>query len=391
MPIKPAERLKHLPVYLFDDLDAQKEEATQRGIDVIDLGVGDPDKPTPDYIIDVLCEKARDEKHHHYPSFKGLPEYRQAVAYFYKTRFNVDLDPNKEILSLIGSKIGVALLPFALCNPGDTVLIPNPCYTAYRPGITLAGAEIAEMQLREENGFLPILSEIPTDVAKKAKLMLLNHPGNPTAALATREYFQEVVEFARQYDIAVSHDAPYSEATFDGEIALSFLETPGSKEVGVEFHSCSKAYNMPGWRTAFCSGNSDIVAALGKVRSNIDMGQFEPVQLAAAAALRSGFEHPRKMAKMYEERRNALCGGLDELGWKVIWPKATFFVWTRVPTDAKSGEFAKDILAKAGVLISPGNAFGSMGEGYIRIALTVEVDRLKEAVQRIKDAGFAYS
>ena len=390
MRIEPAERLNHLPVYLFDDLDNQKAAAIAKGIDVIDLGVGDPDRPTPGYIIDVLCEKARDDRYHHYPSFKGLPEYRQAVAGWYKRRFGVDLDPNSEVLSLIGSKIGVALLPFALCNPGDMVLIPNPCYTAYRPGITLAGAAIHEMPLHEKNGFLPDLTEIPTDVAKKARLMLLNHPGNPTAALATPKYFADVVAFANQYNIAVSHDAPYSEATFDGEVALSFLQTPGAKEVGVEFHSCSKVFNMPGWRCAYCSGNSTIVGALGKVRSNIDMGQFEPVQLAAAAALNGSMDHPQRMAKMYQDRRDALCGGLDELGWKVIWPKATFFVWTRVPCDTKSGEFAKALLDKAGVLVSPGSAFGSMGEGYIRIALTVEVDRIKQAVERIKTAGFVY-
>lgn len=391
MKIQPAERLSHLPVYLFDDLDNQKAAAAARGIDVIDLGVGDPDRPTPDYIIDVLCKEVRDDRHHHYPSYKGLPEYRQAVANWYKKRFGVDLDPNSEVLSLIGSKIGVALLPFALCNPGDIVLIPNPCYTAYRPGITLAGAAIAEMPLLEKNGFLPDFSAIPSDVAKKAKLMLLNHPGNPTAALATKEFFAAAVDFANQHGIAVSHDAPYSEATFDGEVALSFLQTPGAKEVGVEFHSCSKVFNMPGWRTAYCSGNRDIVAALGKVRSNIDMGQFEPVQLAAAAALNGPMDHPQKMARMYQERRDVLCGGLDNLGWKVIWPKATFFVWTRVPTDAKSGDFARDLLNKAGVLVSPGTGFGTLGEGYIRIALTVEVDRLKQAVERIKEAGFVYS
>lgn len=391
MKIETADRLRHFPVYLFDDLDNQKAAAQAKGIDVIDLGVGDPDRPTPDYIIDVLCEKARDDRHHHYPSYKGLPEYRKAVAHWYKQRFGVDLDPNSEVLGLIGSKIGVALLPMALCNPGDLVLIPNPCYTAYRPGITMAGAEIAELPLLEKNGFLPDLSAIPSDVARKAKLMLLNHPGNPTAALATPKFFSDVVKFANDHNIAISHDAPYSEATFDGEVALSFLETPGAKEVGVEFHSCSKVFNMPGWRCAYASGNGEILAALGKVRSNIDMGQFEPVQLAAAAALTGPMDHPRKMARMYQERRDALCAGLDELGWKVIWPKATFFVWTRVPTDMKSGDFAKELLAKAGVLISPGTGFGALGEGYIRIALTVEVDRLKEAVQRIKDAGFVYS
>lgn len=390
MKIEPAERLNHLPVYLFDDLDNQKAAAIAKGIDVIDLGVGDPDRPTPSYIIDVLCEKARDDRYHHYPSFKGLPEYRQAVAGWYKRRFGVDLDPNSEVLSLIGSKIGVALLPSALCNPGDAVLIPNPCYTAYRPGITLAGATIHEMPLHEKKGFLPDLSEIPTEVARKAKLMLLNHPGNPTAALATPEFFADVVAFANEYNIAVSHDAPYSEASYDGVNVLSFLQTPGAKEVGVEFHSCSKVFNMPGWRCAYCSGNSTIISALGKVRSNIDMGQFEPVQLAAAAALNGPMDHPREMARIYQARRDALCGGLDELGWKTIWPKATFFVWTRIPCDTKSGEFAKALLEKAGVLVSPGSAFGSMGEGYIRIALTVEVDRIKQAVERIKKAGFVY-
>jgi len=391
MKIESAERLKDFPVYLFDDLDEKKAAAIAKGVDVIDLGVGDPDHPTPAHVVEALRQSVLDDRHHHYPSYKGLPEYRAAVATWYQNRFGVELDPNSEVLGLIGSKIGVALLPFALCNPGDSVLTPDPCYTAYYPGITLAGAKIEKMACRHENGFLPDLSEIPSEVAKNSKIMLLNHPGNPTAALATREFFSGVVEFANQYGIAIAHDAPYSEATYDGEVALSFLEIPGAKEVGVEFHSCSKVFNMPGWRCAYCSGNVDIVSALGRVRSNIDMGQFEPVQIAAVAALTGPQDHPKKMAAMYQKRRDILCGGLDGLGWKVLWPKATFFVWTRVPTDMTSADFAAALLQKAGVLISPGNAFGSEGEGYIRIALTVEADRLKEAVARVKEAGFIYT
>lgn len=391
MKIQFADRLSHFPVYLFDALDAAKAKQEAKGVDVIDLGVGDPDRGSPDYVVEELIRTAQDDANHHYPSYKGLPALRQAVADWYRRTFAVELNPADEVLPVIGSKGGMAHLPVAFCNPGDVVLISNPCYPAYRPGIALAGAESYEMPLLEQNGFLPVLADIPSDIARKAKLMLLNYPGNPTAACATPEFFQDVVAFARQYEIIVCHDAPYSEISFDGRKQPSFLQAAGAKEVGVEFHSCSKTFNMPGWRVGYMVGNKDVVAGLGKLKSNVDMGIFHPIQYAAIKALNAGPEFTAASARLFETRRNALVEGLNALGWNVIVPGATFFLWTRVP-DGKTpcAEFAAAVLERAGVLISPGTGFGSLGEGYIRIALTVEIERLREAVERLKKAGFVY-
>jgi LL-diaminopimelate aminotransferase len=391
MNIQGAERLKELPIYLFDDLDNQKAEEEAKGVKVIDLGVGDPDRPTPKYIIDALKQAVDNDKNHHYPSYKGMPEYRKAVAHWYKSNFKVELNPDSEVLGCIGSKRGVADLPMALCNQGDVVMIPDPCYTAYIPGILMSGAEVYYMPLLEENGFLPDLEAIPEDIRKRAKLMLLNFPGNPTAALAPLSYFDKVVAFAKENNIVVSHDCPYSEAAYDGQRQPSFLEAEGAKEVGIEFHSLSKVFNMSGWRCAHAVGNAEVLGYLGKVRSNVDMGVFPPIQHAAIAALTGTMDFTREMCKTYQKRRDVLCAGLDRLGWNVTKPSGTFFIWTKVPQQGiSSGDFAKDVLLKAGVLITPGTGFGKHGEGFIRIALTVEEDVYAEVVDRIEKAGFVY-
>lgn len=391
MQIRYAERMSHFPVYLFDALDAAKSAQQAKGVDVIDLGVGDPDHGSPDYAVEELVRTARDDRNHHYPSYRGLPAFRRAVATWYERTFGVVLDPDREVLSCIGSKSGMARMPLAFCNPGDVVLIPNPCYPAYRPGIALAAAETAEMPLLEKNGFLPRLEDIPSDTARRAKLLYLNYPGNPTAACANTRFFADVVAFARQYEIIVVHDAPYSEISFDGAKQPSFLQVPGAKEVGVEFNSCSKAFNMTGWRVAYIVGNAEVVAGLGKLASNVDMGIFEPIQYAAIKALLAGPAFTTASARLFEERRDVLVEGLNRLGWNVIVPQATFFMWTRVP-DGKTpcAEFASALLEKAGVLVSPGTGFGDKGEGYIRLALTVPVERLREATERIREAGFVY-
>lgn len=392
MEIKGAERLKKLPVYLFDALDAMKAEEQAKGVEVIDLGVGDPDRPTPKYIIDAMKQAVDDPKNHHYPSFKGTPGYRKAVATWYKSNFNVDLDSDKEVLLCIGSKRGAADLPMALCDPGDVVLIPDPCYTAYIPGIQFAGAEVQFMPLLEENDFLPDLDAIPDDICKRAKLMILNFPGNPTAALAPLSYFEQVVAFAKKHNIVVAHDDPYSEAVYDGQRQPSFLETPGAKEVGIEFHSLSKVFNMSGWRLAHAVGNATVLACLAKVRSNVDMGAFTPLQHAGIAALTGSMDFTREMTSVYQRRRDVLIDGLNSLGWNMRKPPATFFIWSRVPVEGvSSGEFAESVLRKAGVLITPGRGFGEKGEGYIRIALTVEEDICLKVIERLKDAGFVYS
>lgn len=392
MNIQGADRLKHLPVYLFDDLDAQKAAEQAKGVDVIDLGVGDPDRPTPQYIVDALKRAVDDPRNHHYPSYKGLPEYRRAVAHWYRQQYGVEADPNTEVLASIGSKSGVAALPMALCNPGDVVLIPDPCYVAYIPGIIMAGAEVRYMPLLEKNGFLPDLDAIPAEDRKRAKLMLLNFPGNPTAALAPLPFFEKVVAFAKENEIVVCHDAPYSEAVFDGNRQPSFLEARGAKDVGIEFHSMSKVFNMSGWRCAHAVGNAKVISHLGKVKSNTDMGVFHPIQHAAIAALTGSMDFAREMARIYQRRRDILCDGLNELGWNVLKPPATFFVWTPVPEKGTpSIEFASKVLNKAGVLITPGRGFGEHGEGYIRIALTVEEDVCRTVVERIRGAGLVYN
>ncbi len=392
MDIRAAERLGQFPVYLFDKLDADKAEVQARGVDVISLGQGDPDEGTPPEIVEELVRAARDPKNHHYPSFKGMPEYLQAVADFYKNDFGVTLDPGPEILSLVGSKGGVGRLPLAIVNPGEVILCPDPCYPAYIPGMILAQAEIYYMPLLRENNFLPDLTKIPEDIARRARLMLLNYPNNPTAGVATKEFFAEVVAFAKKYDIIIAHDAPYNMMVFDDEEPLSFLQTPGAKDVGIEFHSMSKLFNMTGWRCAFVSGNSKIISALSTLISNTDMGVFRPIQYAAIKAFHNGNIFMNKMNKLYQERRDVIVNGLGSLGWQVPPPRGTFFVWLPVPEKGRESiPFALELLHKSGVLITPGRGFGEYGEGYLRIALTVSADRMREVVNRIREAGYVYT
>jgi LL-diaminopimelate aminotransferase len=360
-------------------------------MDVISLGQGDPDEGTPPDIVAELSRAASDPKNHHYPSFKGLPEYLKAIAAFYKDNFDVELEPGPEILSLVGSKGGMGRIPLALVNPGEVVLCPDPCYPAYVPGMILAGADIHFMPLTKENDFLPDLTKIPGDVAKRAKLMFLNYPNNPIGATATPEFFAEAVKFARKYEIIIVHDAPYNMMVFDEEQPLSFLTTPGARDVGVEFHSMSKLFNMTGWRCSFVSGNRHVIAALSKLISNVDMGIFRPIQYAAIKALKNGRSFMDKMNKLYQERRDVVVKGLRDLGWKVDLPKASFFVWLPVPEKGRESiPFALEILNKTGVSITPGRGFGTYGEGYLRIALTVSTERLKEVIRRLKDAGYVY-
>lgn len=391
MQILPAKRLDLFPVYLFDQLDQDKAKVEATGADVIDLSVGDPDRETPAHIVQALCEAAHNPVHHHYPSYRGLPEFRQAIASWYQDTFRVTLDPDAEVLSLIGSKGGIGHVPSALADPGDIVLIPDPCYPAYKPGIVLADAQFETMPLLESNGYLPDLDAIPASVRKRAKLMILNYPQNPTAAVATAEFFSHVVRFAIENEIIIVHDAAYSQAYFDGERVFSFLEVPGAKDVGIEINSMSKTFNMSGWRIAFAVGNRKVLAALGKVKSNVDMGVFEPIQMAGVAALRGSQDCVQHMRALYQGRRDVLVEGLNGLGWNVQKPKATFFVWLPVPEKGKlSGEFASEVLQTAHVLITPGKGFGDCGEGYVRIALTVEEERLREVIDRLEKTGFRY-
>ena len=381
---EPADRLKRLPPYLFAEIDRKKREVRARGVDVIDLGIGDPDLPTPPHVIQALQRAAEDPENHRYPSYEGMLAFRQAVADWYAKRFNVRLDPEQEVLTLIGSKEGTAHMPLAFVNPGDVVLVPDPGYPVYAAGTWFAGGETHFMPLRRENGFLPDLDAIPPEAARRAKLMYLNYPNNPTAAVAGREFFAEVVKFARSHRVLVCHDLMYSELKFDGFEPPSFLEIEGAREVGVEFHSLSKTYSMTGWRLGFCVGNGAALAGLGKVKTNVDSGVFQAVQCAGIAALTGPQELPEQYRRTYQRRRDVVVQGLKALGWDVDIPKGTFFVWAPVPGGLDSRRFATRLLDEVGVVVTPGIGFGPSGEGFYRIALTVAEARLAEAMERLK-------
>jgi LL-diaminopimelate aminotransferase len=378
-----AERVKNLPPYLFAVIDRMKQEALAKGIDLIDLSVGDPDLPTPAHIVDAMKKAVENPVHHHYPSYEGMLSYREAVALWYKRRFNVTLDPSREVLSLLGSKEGIGHIPLAFVNPGDFVLVPSPGYPVYPVGTIFAGGESYMMPLTEENNFLPDLSLVPEDVLNKSKLMFINYPNNPTSAVAPRGFFEKVVALSRKYGIIICHDAAYSEIFYDGKRPLSFLEVEGAKEIGIEFHSLSKTFNMTGWRIGFAVGNGEIIAALGKIKTNLDSGVFQAIQEASIEALHTGDEILAEMRNTYQERRNALYEGLNGLGFHVLKPEATFYAWARVSSGFDSHGFVAYILEKAGVLATPGNGFGKEGEGYVRFSLTVPVDRIREAVVRL--------
>jgi LL-diaminopimelate aminotransferase len=382
--IEPAERLKKLPPYLFAEIDRIKRELISQGKDVIDLGVGDPDLPTPDYIIQALNEAAKDPKNHRYALDQGMPELRKAIADWYQKRFHVSLDPAHEVLPLIGSKEGIGHIPLALVNPGDLVLVTDPCYPVYKSATWFAGGEPYLLPLLEENDYLVDFDSIEKDVLARAKMLFLNYPNNPTAACAGKDFFTHVVKQAQEHGFMVCHDAAYTEVAFDGFEPISFLQADGAKEVAVEFHSLSKTFNMTGWRIGFACGNAKMIELLGKVKANLDSGIFQAVQWAGIAALTKGFDQAKKNSAIYQKRRNLLVDGLNELGWKVPKPKATFYVWAPVPPGYTSQELASRLLKEANVVVTPGNGFGPNGEGYFRMSLTIAEERLKEAILRLK-------
>ena len=385
MYISSAERLKQLPPQLFAEIDALKTEAIKKRIDIIDLGVGDPDLPTPGHIREKMKQSLEDSANHRYPSYKGMKAFREAVAGYYKTRFNVSLDPENEIISLIGSKEGIAHIPLAFLNPGDICLVPNPGYPVYQAGTTLAGGRIYTMPLLLENQFLPDLDAISDpEILEKAKLLFINYPNNPTAATADLKFFQKVVAFAQKHNIIVCHDAAYSEMTYDGYQAPSFLQAEGAKQIGIEFHSLSKTYNMTGWRIGFAVGNPQIIAGLGKVKTNIDSGIFQAIQIAGIEALCADQDCVRQMNTIYQERRDVLCQGLQSLGLKITKPLATFYLWIQVPEEFTSETFTRRLLQEAGIICTPGTGFGEYGKGFIRMALTISKEKITEVVERMK-------
>ncbi|MDD5347392.1 MAG: LL-diaminopimelate aminotransferase [Candidatus Omnitrophica bacterium] len=384
MEFAVSKRLQELPPYLFVEIDKAKRKAREEGRDIIDLGIGDPDQPTPQFVIDALSKAANDPAHHRYALDQGMLSLRQAIARWYHRRFSVILDPDAEILPLIGSKEGIAHFPLAFINPGDCSLIPDPCYPPYKGGTIFAGGKIALMPLLAKNDFLPDFSKIPSAKLKKSRVMYLNYPNNPTGAVCSLDFYQNAVEFARGNNLIIISDLAYSEMTFDGFRPPSIFEAEGAKDVAVEFHSLSKTYNMTGWRVGWACGNRSLVQGLAKVKSNLDSGIFSAIQVAAAAALDANDDFVRSLCAMYQQRRDALADGLGSLGWKVKKPKATFYLWVKIPRGKTSIEYAAMLLEKADVVATPGVGFGSNGEGYIRFALTQKEERIREAVDRMK-------
>lgn len=383
--MKTAKRIENLPPYLFALIDKKITQKKAQGIDVISLGMGDPVEPTPAHIIEKLEEAVQNPVNHRYPSYFGLPKFRQTIADWYRRRFKVKLDPDKEVLPLIGSKEGIAHIYLATVDSQDLVLVPDPGYPVYQTGAILAGAKVHFMPLLAENDFNPDLEAIDGGVAQKAKTMYLSYPNNPTSAVAKPELFEKAVKFAKEHNIMIFHDNPYSEITYDGYVAPSFLETPGAKEIGIEFHSLSKTYNMTGWRIGFAVGNEQIIEALGRVKTNIDSGIFNVIQYAGIAALNGPQECVEEMRAIYQRRRDKVIETLESIGIKVTPPQATIYIWSPVPKGYTSTSFATLLLDKAGVVVPPGSGYGPSGEGYFRISLTVPDDRLEEALDRIKN------
>jgi len=384
--MRHSQRLERIPPYLFAELERKIAEKTAQGVDVISLGIGDPDTPTPQVVIDALAKAASDPATHRYPSNRGRPDFREAVRAFYARRFGVELDPEREVVPALGAKECVFNLNLAFLDPGDAALAADPGYPVYTGGPLLAGAEAVLLPLVPERGFAPDLDAVADGDRERARLLYLNYPNNPTGAVVPDGLFECAVEFARRHEVLVVHDASYTETTFDGYVAPSFLATPGAKEVGVEVLSLSKGYNMTGWRTAAIVGNAEAVEAYWRLKTNIDSGMFEAVQLAAAAALDHGDEDARRMSAVYERRRDLVCGALREVGVEVTPPKGTIYVWAPVPAGHTSASYCEHVLEESGVVLSPGSAYGPNGEGFFRISLTIADERLVEAVERLRSS-----
>ena len=386
-----AQRLEKIPPYLFAELDRKRNELISQGVDIINMAIGDPDKPTPVHIVNAMHEAIDDPTTHNYPPYRGTKEYRQAVVDWMQRRFGVSgLNPETEVIPSIGSKEAIHNTFLAFAESGDYTLIPNPGYPVYRTSTFFAGAEPYYMPLLPERGFLPDLKAIPEAVANKAKLLWINYPNNPTGATASLEFFAELVEFCQKYDILLCHDHAYSEIAYEGYQPPSVLQIPGAKEIAIEFHSLSKTYNMAGWRIGFVVGNALGIKGLSQVKTNIDSGIFKAIQRAAIAAYSTDPKELEQLISVYQKRRDIVIEGLKSLGWKISAPKATLYVWVPVPQGYTSAEFVTLLLEKCAIVVPPGNGYGDGGEGFFRIALTVSEERLSEAMQRMKQAGICY-
>jgi LL-diaminopimelate aminotransferase len=388
--ITPADRLKSLPPYVFARLDELKARAREQGLDLIDLGMGNPDGATPQPVVEAAIAALQNPANHGYPPFEGTANFRGAITDWYFRRYKVKLDPDGEALPLLGSKEGLTHLAIAYINPGDLVLVPSPAYPAHFRGPLIAGGQIHPLILKPENDWLIDLAAIPDSIAQQAKVLYFNYPNNPTAATAPREFFEDIVAFARKHEILLVHDLCYAELAFDNYQPTSLLEIPGAKEIGVEFHTLSKTYNMAGWRVGFVVGNRHIIQGLRTLKTNLDYGIFTALQAAAETALQLPDVYLHEVQARYRSRRDFLIQGLAELGWTVPKTKATMYLWVPCPPNTSSTDFALSVLQQTGVVVTPGNAFGSGGEGYVRISLIAECDRLQQALDRFRRAGIRY-
>ncbi len=390
MKITPADRIKALPPYVFARLDELKARAREQGLDLIDLGMGNPDGFAPQPVIDSAIAAFQNPLNHGYPPFEGTTNFRQAITSWYQRRYNVQLDADSEALPLIGSKEGLSHLALAYINPGDLVLVPNPAYPAHFRGPLIAGGQIHSLDLCAEKDWLIDLGAIPDAVAERAKILYFNYPSNPTTAVAPREFFEDIVAFAKKHEILLVHDLCYAELAFDGYQPTSLLEIPGAKDIGVEFHTLSKTYNMAGWRVGFVVGNNQIIQGLRTLKTNLDYGIFAVLQTAAETALQLPDSYLQDVQHRYRTRRDFMIKGLGELGWDIPKSQATMYLWIPCAVGMGSTDFALKVLQETGVVVTPGNAFGSCGEGYVRISLIAECDRLGEALTRLKKAGIKY-
>lgn len=388
--MKISERLEKLPPYLFAQIDKKIDDAKKRGIDIISLGIGDPDKPTLTNIVDKMAKAITEPKNHDYPPYQGASDFRKASADWMKKRFDVELDYDNEVLALIGSKEGLAHVFFAFADRDDIVLVPDPGYPVYKNATILAGGYAYNMPLLKENKFLPDFDKIPEDIAKKAKLMFLNYPNNPTGAVATLDFYKKAVEFAKKYDILICNDQAYCEMTYDNYKAPSILQVEGAKDIAIEFYSHSKSYNMTGWRLGFACGNKEAINALGIIKNNIDSGVFKAIQEAGIEAYNTPSEEIEKLNKMYQKRRDVAQSCLAELDWEIEPTLGTFYLWLPTPNKMSSSAFCEMVIEKTGVVLVPGLGYGQNGEGYFRIALTKEEDVLKEAFKRLKEANIRF-
>lgn len=389
--MKRSIRLDKIPPYLFAEIDRKINEAKANGVDILSLGIGDPDTPTLEDVVAEMHVAIDNPKNHDYPPYNGTKEFREAACDWMKERFGVELDPDKEMLANIGSKEAIAHVFFAYVDEGDYTLVPDPGYPVYKNATIFAGGIPYSMPLSAENNFLPDFDKIPEEIAKKSKIMFLNYPNNPTGAVCDLEFFKKAVDFCKKYDILLCHDQAYCEMTYDGYVAPSVLQVEGAKDVAIEFFSHSKSYNMTGWRVGFVCGNEEAITALGTIKNNIDSGVFKAIQQAAVAAFKTPKERIQKLNNMYKERKEVMEQGLRNLGWDIVPSKATFYLWVPVPKGFTSEEFVTVMLEKAHVVVPPGNGYGKYGEGFFRIALTKPVEDIKEALRRMKEAGISYN